>query len=57
MLTCPNCGTENPDRAKFCLECGATFTPLAADGHGACKVVTVLFADQLIARLDRDHPA
>ena len=27
MLTCPRCQTENPPRAKFCLECAA---PLAA---------------------------
>ncbi len=26
MVTCPNCGEENPERARFCLECG---TPLA----------------------------
>ena len=22
-LTCPNCGTQNPDGVKFCQECGA----------------------------------
>src|SRR5882724_11820943 len=22
FMRCPNCQTENPDQAKFCLECG-----------------------------------
>jgi uncharacterized membrane protein YvbJ len=26
-MNCTACGNENPERAKFCLECG---TPLAA---------------------------
>ena len=44
MAGCPRCGTENPDRAKFCLECGA---PLEASAPPAeeRKLVTVLFAD------------
>lgn len=25
MLFCPSCGTENPDTAKFCKNCGAQF--------------------------------
>ncbi|MFO8132341.1 MAG: zinc-ribbon domain-containing protein [Thermoplasmatota archaeon] len=25
MKTCPSCDTENPAKAKFCMECG---TPL-----------------------------
>src|SRR5688572_26987107 len=24
---CPSCGTENPDRARFCMSCGATLSP------------------------------
>jgi len=31
---CPSCGTENPSRAKFCLSCGAAFTP-TCDACGA----------------------
>jgi class 3 adenylate cyclase/tetratricopeptide (TPR) repeat protein len=44
MVVCPSCGTENPDRARFCLECGV---PLADDAQSAeeRKLVTVLFAD------------
>jgi class 3 adenylate cyclase/predicted ATPase len=26
MMRCASCGQESPDRAKFCLECGARFT-------------------------------
>jgi uncharacterized protein (TIGR00266 family) len=29
MAQCPNCGTQNPDSARFCARCGA---PLAAAG-------------------------
>ena len=25
-MLCPNCGTENPDSAKFCVMCGARMT-------------------------------
>ena len=24
-MDCPSCGYDNPDKAKFCLECGAAF--------------------------------
>ncbi len=43
MRSCPQCGESNPDRARFCLACGAALG--AADGREARKVVTVLFAD------------
>ena len=45
MITCPNCGQENPDGARFCNACAA---PLTAEPTGAReerKVVSVLFAD------------
>ena len=44
MVVCPSCGTENPEAAKFCLECG---TALSVRGAAAeeRKLVTVLFAD------------
>ena len=29
-MNCPACGHENPDRAKFCLECGAGFAARCA---------------------------
>jgi class 3 adenylate cyclase/tetratricopeptide (TPR) repeat protein len=43
MPLCPQCGEENPARARFCLVCG---TALLAPGHEEeRKVATVLFAD------------
>jgi class 3 adenylate cyclase/tetratricopeptide (TPR) repeat protein len=32
-VNCPACGQENPDRAKFCLECGAAFAARCARCH------------------------
>jgi hypothetical protein len=29
-MTCPSCGHDDPDRAKFCLECGAPFAARCA---------------------------
>jgi class 3 adenylate cyclase/tetratricopeptide (TPR) repeat protein len=44
MVACRSCGFENPQRARFCLECGA---PVTAPDQAANvrKVVTVLFCD------------
>ncbi len=43
MATCASCGEANPDRARFCLNCGS---PLQAAPAGEeRKVVTVLFCD------------
>jgi class 3 adenylate cyclase/tetratricopeptide (TPR) repeat protein len=47
MLACPSCGEENPERARFCLNCGAA---LGAEGageraHETRRRVTVLFSD------------
>jgi class 3 adenylate cyclase len=56
VLICPNCGEENPQRARFCWNCG---TPLVrAEGVEERKVVTVLFADLVgfTARSDRADP-
>jgi class 3 adenylate cyclase/tetratricopeptide (TPR) repeat protein len=43
-LTCPNCGADNPEGAKFCLNCA---TPLHSEEvvHEERKLATVLFAD------------
>ena len=41
--TCPSCGEQNPESARFCSACG---TPLGlAAGRETRKTVTVLFAD------------
>jgi class 3 adenylate cyclase/tetratricopeptide (TPR) repeat protein len=42
MVSCPRCAEENPDRARFCLNCGA---PLAEAPRELRKHVTVLFCD------------
>ena len=44
MPVCAQCGTDNPDVAKFCLACGS---PLAAapPAHEYRKVVTIVFSD------------
>ncbi|HXJ64130.1 MAG TPA: adenylate/guanylate cyclase domain-containing protein, partial [Actinomycetota bacterium] len=47
MRTCPTCGEENPDRARFCLACGADLDHAAAAPAASeeRKVVSVLFVD------------
>jgi class 3 adenylate cyclase len=42
-MTCPQCGQENPEGARFCLSCGTELRPDAAREER--KVVSVLFAD------------
>jgi class 3 adenylate cyclase/tetratricopeptide (TPR) repeat protein len=41
---CPTCNEENPERAKFCLACGAPLATAAAPRE-VRKTVTVLFTD------------
>jgi class 3 adenylate cyclase/tetratricopeptide (TPR) repeat protein len=43
VTTCPNCGTENPEHARFCLGCGAALAAQPAAEER--KVVSVLFVD------------
>jgi class 3 adenylate cyclase len=45
MKACLHCGEENPERARFCLACGAELAPAAGVAREERKVVTVLFAD------------
>ena len=44
MLACPRCGEENPERAKFCLNCGSPLVGAPAPPE-VRKTVTILFAD------------
>ncbi|MDP8903897.1 MAG: zinc ribbon domain-containing protein [Chloroflexota bacterium] len=58
-MDCPACGTDNPDRARFCLECGAALgTAPATTGRAERKVVSVVFADLVgfTARAERMDP-
>jgi class 3 adenylate cyclase/tetratricopeptide (TPR) repeat protein len=45
VITCPACGQENPERARFCLDCGAPLTEARGSQPEERKVVTVLFCD------------
>src|SRR6059036_2387665 len=47
MRVCPACGTENPEKARFCFECGTALvdaTPPQAPGEER-KVITAIFVD------------
>ena len=44
VLTCPRCGQENPDGAKFCNACGAPLSAASPAGEER-RVVSVLFVD------------
>src|SRR4051812_25236440 len=46
MVVCAACGVENPERAKYCLECGTTLAAsVQMPAREERKVVTVLFCD------------
>jgi class 3 adenylate cyclase/tetratricopeptide (TPR) repeat protein len=45
VQACPRCGAENPERAKFCLECGAALARAADGVREERKVVSILFCD------------
>ena len=46
MAACPACGTQNPEVAKFCSECGGPlWAPQLGPADEARKTVTVLFCD------------
>jgi class 3 adenylate cyclase/tetratricopeptide (TPR) repeat protein len=45
VLTCPSCGTENPDGARFCNECAGPLLDEERPLGEERKTVTVLFAD------------
>ncbi len=49
MRICAACGTENPEQARFCLNCGAalaaTESPSAAPPSEERRVITAVFVD------------
>ncbi|MDX6666552.1 MAG: hypothetical protein QOG68_2758, partial [Solirubrobacteraceae bacterium] len=47
-MRCSACDQENPERAKFCLECGAALAPgVEPAAHESRRTVTVVFADMV----------
>ena len=45
MQSCPNCGEQNSDTAKFCQECATRLRTQPSPPQEARKTVTVLFCD------------
>jgi class 3 adenylate cyclase/tetratricopeptide (TPR) repeat protein len=45
MPTCPSCREDNPDRARFCLNCGSPLDQAPVSQAEERKVITVLFCD------------
>ena len=43
-VACGSCGAENPERAKYCLECGANLA-VTSPATETRKTVTVIFCD------------
>ncbi len=57
-MTCPACGSENGEGAKFCSECGNALAAAPAPTREERKVVTCLFCDLVgfTARAERMDP-
>jgi class 3 adenylate cyclase len=45
VLTCANCGQENPDVARFCLACGQALESEQAAALDERRIVSVVFVD------------
>ena len=45
MTVCANCGTDNPEGARFCYSCGSAIGVLLEAARETRKTVTVLFID------------
>jgi class 3 adenylate cyclase/tetratricopeptide (TPR) repeat protein len=58
VTTCPNCGEENSERARFCQACGAALQPAPPAALEERKTVSVLFVDLVgfTARSDAADP-
>ena len=57
MRICPRCGEENPDRARFCLQCGEHLSD-PGPGRSQRKFATALFADLVgtTSLIEREDP-
>ena len=56
VAICPNCGEDNPDKAKFCSECATPLKDAPPSHAEERKVVSVLFVD-LVGFTARSHDA
>jgi class 3 adenylate cyclase/tetratricopeptide (TPR) repeat protein len=54
MAVCPNCGNDNPGKAKFCSECGKPLKAAQTAPVEERKVISVLFVD-LVGFTARSH--
>jgi class 3 adenylate cyclase len=45
MKVCSACGEQNPDKAKFCLECATPLADASAPGRRERRVVSAVFCD------------
>ncbi|MBQ9068065.1 MAG: zinc-ribbon domain-containing protein, partial [Eggerthellaceae bacterium] len=45
-MFCPNCGTENEDSARFCLDCGAQLSSGNSQGDAQAKSTASSTASQ-----------
>ena len=43
MITCPTCGHDNPERARFCVNCGTPLVVASSDEER--KLVTIVFTE------------
>jgi class 3 adenylate cyclase/tetratricopeptide (TPR) repeat protein len=57
VVSCPSCGEQNADRARFCSNCGASLIPEPAAAQER-KLVSILFVDLVgfTARSDGADP-
>ena len=58
MPVCPNCGEDNPERARFCLACAEPLGEVAATARKERKFAAALFADIVgsTALAEREDP-
>src|SRR5436305_10912359 len=58
MITCPSCGQENPEIARFCLACATPLEGAASEPREERRVVSVVFVDVVgfTARSERLDP-
>ena len=58
MPVCPNCGEDNPERARFCLACATPLAEAAPAARRERKFAAALFADLVgsTAMAEREDP-